>query len=519
VTASFRLVLVASALSLAGILPGIAAAQPAATNLLEAQSGNLPFREPRNRTDLYDQLQLEYGFTNGRVGVRFEQNRNSEDRFDYEALTQRWAEWSDERLRVRVGNLYTILGRGLIHRSFELPAVVLDQPGLRSRYGPSRDVDGALAEGSWGPVAGRLLGGTPNSGEYSAAPENELFGLERYVGTLTGGQLAATIWREARVGATYLRTSNGLGTSREFGSGFVELDPLRMAGIAAVSLPIYVEYAQADRPFGDWWRFSTGEQDTFALYAGANLLAGDFTLSAEWKDYREFRLGINDPPSLVREHAQTLLNRATHVLNAGRERGFQLEGSWTARPWGTVTANVSRSDGRGDRFDERYIELHAAPGGGRVWEATAFWDVGQDEFSAIADRRICGAGGTWRMTERWAVTADVQRQEATRELPGLASDSFRDHYAALTGSLAGWGSVTGQWERSTDPQQEDPALAGDARIDPRRFLAGIVSATISAHHEATLFVGQRRGGRACTAGTCYEVLSFRGVELRLVTRF
>jgi hypothetical protein len=503
---------------LLGAVPGILAAQPAATNLIEAQSGNVPFREPRNRTDFYDQLQLEYGFTNGRVGLRLEQNRNSEDRFDYEAVTQRWAEWSDDRLRVRVGHLYTLLGRGLVHRSFELPAVVLDQPGLRSRYGASRDVDGALAEGVWGPLAGRLLAGTPNSGELSAAPENALFGLERYTGTLAGGQLAATVWREARVGAAYLRTSNGLGTQRELGSGFVELDPLRLAGITEAALPLYVEYAQSDRTFVDWWRFRTGDQDPFALYAGANLLAGAFALSAEWKDYREFRLGINDPPSLVREHAFTLLNRATHVLNAARERGFQLEGSWTARPWGVVTANFSRADGVGGRFDERYLELHAAPDEARVWEATVFRDEGQDHPS-IRERTIHGASGTWRATGRWSVSADLQLQQATREFPGLPPADFRDHYAALTTSRAGLGSATLAWERSTDPLQEDPARAGDARVDPRRFLAGILNATLSPHHEATLFVGQRRGGRACTAGTCYEVLPFRGVELRLVSRF
>lgn len=501
------------------LAPGVAAAQPSVTNLLEAQSGNVPFAEPRNRTDLYDQLQLEYGFASGRVGVRLEQDRNSEDRYAYEALTQRWAEWADERLRVRVGHFYTILGRGLVHRSFELPAVVLDQPGVRSRYGPSRDVDGVLLDGTWGPLSGRLIGGAPNSGEYSAAPENELFGLQRYTGTLSGGQLAATVWREARVGATYLRTSNGLGTQRELGSGFLELDPLRLAGVTSAALPLYVEYAQADRPFTDWWALRTGARDTFALYAGANLLAGDLTLSAEWKDYREFRLGLNDPPSLVREHALTLLNRATHVLNAGRERGFQLEGSWTVRPWGAITANFSRSDGRGDRFDERYLELHATPEAGRVWEATVFWDEGRDDFSAVSDRRIVGASGTWRVTTRWAVAADVQRQEATRERVGLPSIAFGDQYVALTGSRAGWGSATAQWERSTDPLQEDPALAADARVDPRRFLAGVLRATLSEHHEATLFVGQRRGGRACTGGTCYDVPPFRGAELRLLTRF
>jgi len=519
VTARARVAAVALTALLVGPAPRVVDAQPAVTNLLEAQSGNAAFVEPRNRTDLYDQLQVEYGFPSVRVGVRFEQNRNSEDRFDYDALTQRWADWSDERLRVRVGNFYTILGRGLIHRSFELPAVVLDQPGLRSRYGASRDVDGVLVEGAWGPVAGRLLGGTPNSGEYSAAPENEQFGLERYTGTLSGGQIAATVWREARLGAAYLRSSNGLGVQRELGSGFVELDPLRLAGLTSAALPIYVEYAQADRPFGDWWGLRTGERDTFALYAGANLLAGALALSAEWKDYREFRLGINDPPSLVREHSQALLNRATHVLNAGRERGFQLEGSWTVRRWGTVTANFSRSDGRGDRFDERYFELHAAPDGGRVWEATAFWDEGEDGFSSIADRRIYGAGGTWRVNALLAVSADVQRQEATREFTSLPQVYFADHSTAVTVSQAALGSATLASEWSTDPLQEDPALATDARIDPRRFMAGILTATISGRHEATLFVGQRRGGRACTGGTCYEVRPFRGTELRLVTRF
>ena len=507
------------ALALCAALVRPAASQPAVSNLLEFQSGNVPFAEPTDRVDLYDQFQLEYGLASGRAGLRFEQDRNSEDQFSYGAITQRWAEWSEPRLRLRVGNFYTILGRGLIHRSFELPAVVLDQPGVRSRYGLSRDLDGVRVEGGWGPVSARLFSGTPNSGEFSAAPENELFGLKRYTGLLSGGQLAVTTWREARVGAAYVRASNGLGTQREFGSGFVELDPLRMAGVGEVALPLYFEYAQADRSFGDWWRFRTGERDTFALYASANLLWGPFTLVAEWKDYREFRLGINDPPSLVREHAHALLNRGTHVLNAGRERGFQLEGAWTVPRWGTATVNLSRADGRGDRFDERYLELHAAPDDARIWEATLFWDDGKDEFSFLSDRRVYGGSTTVRGFERWAVTLDLERQEATRRLVGLPSISFDDRYASLSVSRASLGSLTAVWERSTDPEQEDPALALDPRVDQRTFRAGIVRATISEHHEATLFVGERRGGRACTAGTCYDVQPFKGAELRLVTRF
>jgi len=34
-----------------------------------------------------------------------------------------------------------------------------------------------------------------------------------------------------------------------------------------------------------------------------------------------------------------------------------------------------------------------------------------------------------------------------------------------------------------------------------------------------VFWGQRRGGLACTAGTCYKVRGFEGVSARLVSRF
>ena len=34
-----------------------------------------------------------------------------------------------------------------------------------------------------------------------------------------------------------------------------------------------------------------------------------------------------------------------------------------------------------------------------------------------------------------------------------------------------------------------------------------------------LFVGERRGGTACNARVCYEGLDFKGVELRLTSKF
>jgi len=168
-----------------------AAAELTGSNLLEFQAGNYPFRKPENRYDQYDQLNFTYADRALRVGARFEMDANSENLYTYQTWTQRWAEWSDDRLRLRVGNFYTILGRGLLHRSFELPGVVLDELGVRARYAPSRDVDGVLVEGGAGPVEARAFSGRPNDGTHSPAAEE--FGLERYQGQLAGGQAAFTV--------------------------------------------------------------------------------------------------------------------------------------------------------------------------------------------------------------------------------------------------------------------------------------------------------------------------------------
>jgi hypothetical protein len=502
---------------LIGLAPAAARAQLGFTNQLETQLGNQPFTEPKNRVDLYDQANLDFVSGAARVGVRFETNQNSENLYTYQTFTQRWAEWGDGRARVRVGNCYTILGAGLVHRSFELRGVVLDDPSLRSRYAPTRDVDGVLVEGEAGPLELRAIGGRPNGGNVS--PAGEAFDIDRYQGQLAGGQLSLRLPRDTRVGATYLRFTSDGTRQTEIGSGFVRLDPLRLAGIESVALPIYVEQARIDATFDEWWRFETSGSEPHALYASSNFVWQDVALSAEWKDYKGFRLGTNDPPSLVREQPWTLLNRATHVLNAEDEAGFQLEGSWRLPKWATITLNRSRSDGvfgpRAVRFLETYGELHVAPSDGGRWETTVFADDGKDEFQFITRRRTGGASVLARVTERWSLTGELQAQRSTR----VPNTTFDDRYASFGVARAGWGTVSFVWERSTDPEQEDPDQVPIPGIAPRNFYAGIVTARLSEHHEATMFVGQRRGGLQCTAGTCYQVAPFEGVELKLVSRF
>ncbi len=508
-------------------MPLVAQAQVRFSNLLQAEVGNIPYTLPLNRTDLYDQANLQATWDALTFGGRLELRENSERVLTYREITQRWGEWKGEHLRGRVGNFYTIVGRGLIHRSFELPGVVLDDPGTRSEFAFTRAVAGALLDGDAGPVAFRVFGGEPTDGTVSPAKDET---TARYRGQVVGGQATVEVGRGAQLGAGYLRNSvvdafAGVDRQDELGTGFVSLDPVALSGLGGVhglALPLYAEYAQLDRTFAEWWDFAHGAGTPHALYVASNLLAGPLALSAEWKDYQRFRLGTNDPPSLVREHTFALLNRATHVLLADDEHGFQLEGSWSLPAWGALTVNHSRSDGISGltprRFVETYLELHGAPARWHAAEATLFFDRGEDTFESISDRKSWGGVTTLRAREVWSLTIDAERSDATRFYAPIARrrpDSFSDRRLAVSVAHADWGSVGVIGETSSDP-----AIRSDKRPhSDRRFFATTVTARLGARQTATVFVGERRGGRACTAGTCYDVPDFRGVELRLTSRY
>ena len=511
-----------------------ASAQLTLSNLLEAQAGRDPFRSDlaKNRVDVYEQLNLEYRWNPITFGARFEANRNTTATPDYpgyQSFTQRWAEWNDRGLRVRVGNFQTILGRGLIHRSFELPGVILDQAIFPSRYVLTRDVDGVLAEGEAGPFSGRAFSGRPNGGEFSPEVDDLDLGYERYSGLVIGGQAVVRAHPGASLGAAYLRYSSPTAVQSEFGTGFTEIDPARLFGIDGIQLPLYFEYARKHPSLDEWWKFTASTRDTAALYAAGNLLWGPLTFSAEWKNYRAFNLGTNAPPSLVREHSFSLLNRNTHFLLLGGEKGFQLEGSYVTPAWATLTLNLSRADARlgsrlspkSVRFEERYAEVHVVPPGESGWDGTLFVQDGKDEFTSIEDRRVFGGTLTIPAPLGLSVSLDLEGLEATRG--GFrATDpkvQFVERYGSISIARAQWGSAALVYERTNDPIDEDPDDRLDAsHVEPNSFVAVILGARLSDRQDVKLFVGERRRGLACTAGTCYVVEPFRGVELRLTTR-
>lgn len=504
-----------------------ARAQWSAGNLVLAQSGRPLHASGEVRTDVYDRADFGWQGDGFAAGGRFELDRSSDDRPDfgrlaaYEQLTQRWAEWQGTHARVRVGNYYTLLGHGLLHRSWELPGVVYDESGTLTRYAASRDLDGVIAHGAWGPLAAQAFGGRPN--QATVSPAMEALGLERYAGYLQGAQLESALPRGGRVGTAWTRFNYGDAPAHEGATGFVQYDLLGFAPGSGMSAPFYFEYAQQDEHAAEWWKLRRGPESAHAMYASLGMLWRAWTLSAEWKDYDRFRFGVNDPPSLVREHSAALLNRRTHVLDADGEAGFQIEASAPLAAWGTVTANLTRSDGppgvRVLRFEERFVEARIAPPGEDRWEATVFESRGFDTFDFVGDRTTLGIAGTLHGPRGWEVSADVQTQ-GSRTAPFFGPGvSISDRLFTVGVAHRRFGSAAVSVTRTDDPADLPYDEFGVPTASHVTLVGVQCAAQFDERHSLDLFVGRRRGGRACTSGTCYEVPSLDGAELRWVARY
>jgi hypothetical protein len=75
-------------------------------------------------------------------------------------------------------------------------------------------------------------------------------------------------------------------------------------------------------------------------------------------------------------------------------------------------------------------------------------------------------------------------------------------------------SAAFQLQRSTDVLETGASSSGATY-----WWGGNLNWQVWQRHNVNLFGGKRRSGLACTAGTCYQVLGFEGVELRLINQF
>jgi hypothetical protein len=501
---------------------GAGAIEIGAANLLELRAGADPddARAASDRFTRFEQLDLDALHGPVRLGFRFESFAATDDttsRFHYDRFVRRFATFSSSGLEITAGNYEALFGRGILLRAFQLPGVVREELGT-PQFGDLRDLDGVRVRGFGARWEAMFVHGRPRYSDQEPT--------ERRFGTVHGATAAVEPLTGVRAGANYLRIEPQLPVidptqdpRPEGGGVFVGGDWdawLEKIGLGRLGLSTFAEYARVHR-LGLPPSLGSPEARTnegYGLYVSQSAILRDLLpdlvwgTSYEYKDYQNLALGVNEPPTAVREHGYALLNRTTHVVELQQERGWQVESRFAYRRAAEVVLELSRAENAGsDRFREAYLEV---TGRTRGVAATAFAAQQQDESVAVHDRDTVGFAAQVPLGTGHGLELDLERQEVRRRA-GALEDTNEDRYASLLWSWAGRLSLA-VVRQTTDDRAE-------TRAGRRAYDSLTASIPIGSQHEAALFWGRRRSGLACTSGTCYKVRAFEGVAARLASRF
>ena len=484
-----------------------AEAQVYGSNLFELQYGNLPYQEDRDLITTYNQTDIYYDskpiYFHGRVEHFLTPHRNR----NYLQLTQKKLEYDGDEVRIRLGNFYETIGRGLLLRSYAIPGSVYEDEFYRTRYAFYRDLEGIAVEFNNEWMEAKLLRARPL---FNPLPPNFKPDTLRRPDLAEALEVEFSRFKNLTIGAAYMRNHP------DNQNGYNEYASIMANANLPYNLQLYTEYA-----------FDTGAEllgfkksDTFGLYSGLNFSYESLGASLEYKNYNKFRLGsgaINNPPSLIKEHTYPVLNRSTHVLETSNETGFQGELFYNFSEGHSVVLNVTQA--QNDLVKDFHYSEFFVEGTYFVSDALsfkAFLDYAQDELKGEENRWSMGVVADKSYQFTWNVSLDVQYQRFERPFTEGAIENW---YGAVSVSHVPDLTVSAVFEASSDPILTDNPNTTARETDTRTWLGGNIRYQFNSSNTVSLFAGKRRGGPACTSGICYEILDFEGVELRLTTRF
>jgi hypothetical protein len=402
-------------------------------------------------------------------------------------VKHRYVEVRTNGLWVRGGDFFATFGRGLTLRSFE---------SIDLEYDTS--LDGFISEYDVGPLevagfAGRL--------------DETVTDTRSVVHRLRGGRARVRLGSRVALAASGVRRNTDIEDETvvltpdlsRFNDHVVGaetetwLGPVSLAG----------EYAVRR---GDYYsELRQGDVEGHGTYLTGSASTSWSTLLAEYKDYYRFEDALVSPPTCVKEHVWILMNRVTHEIDLGNERGFLIEGTLT--PVEDIQVDGGASEARTRDGSLIHWEIF-----GQIDTPRPLWGVsglaGSWSREYVRDRfteYMTGAVGLeYAAGPLRALDIDVEIQR-TEEPSGEAFENYLASAACyprhgLTLSVVGEAT-------SRRGLKRDSWLSGDLRV------------AVAEGVEVSLGGGTERGGKKCSGGICFTEPEFTGVRLRVLTYF
>ncbi len=135
-----------------------------------------------------------------------------------------------------------------------------------------------------------------------------------------------------------------------------------------------------------------------------------------------------------------------------------------------------------------------------------FTDYAEDPFKQEEQRFSTGMFTDCKISETGSLRNDYEIQTFLRQKKRVWNHILNLGYAFGSKIIL---NATTEWSNDSFIMESKSKI----------WLASSVKYQINPENSVLLFAGSRRGGPACNAGVCYEVLDFTGVELRLTSRF
>jgi hypothetical protein len=408
---------------------------------------------------------------------------------------------TEEGGEINIGNFYTLFGRGLVLKSYE---------------------------------------------ERNIRADNNLLGVKleaRYAGfcliALTGAAANVDNERKDIIHAVDLKLKiiKQLKIGGSFASNLPENENASRTMLSSVRImpsiwnfDLYVEYGVKMNDDikkllfkNDEWK--VGE----AYYGNLNFYYDALALTAEYKCYDNFAFTsldgtiiYNTPPSVRKDYTYILLNRHPTVLNQSNEKGFQVD----------LNYNISDET----HFNSNYGETRSLSSGSYYKRILKAGTVSRIQLRELYAQIYHHWSDSWASIASFG--CNEERDTNTKNLTPILENQFyfqnvntirftiehQQTKVISTGEQYLSDVLTLEYLRSpkfsvslvTEMQTREP----EAGRKMRRFWTFIqFGYKIGIHTDVSLLFGTRQAGNTCIGGVCRYEPEFRGIELKMFTRF